>query len=182
MSLGASWAGDTADAPPEQLAAIIDTTPAWKPIIAALRALRPGGRVVVNAIRKETRDQSELLSLDYGRDLWMEREIKSVANVTRADVRETLDAAASGEHPRHRGRASARSGERGARGAARSGGMGVAYSRVSRLSLTTRILTDGRGDGGTSLDCRSGVDAVRAASKSKRSSVSTVSVAPSVIY
>jgi propanol-preferring alcohol dehydrogenase len=96
MSLGAAWAGDTGDAPPERPAAIIDTTPAWKPIVAALRTLRPGGRVVVNAIRKEARDQSELLSLDYGRDLWMEREIKSVANVTRADVRETLDAAASG--------------------------------------------------------------------------------------
>lgn len=97
MSLGAAWAGDTTAEPPEKLAAIIDTTPVWKPVIAALRALRPGGRVVVNAIRKETRDQSELLSLDYGRDLWMEREIKSVANVTRADVRETLEAAASGE-------------------------------------------------------------------------------------
>jgi propanol-preferring alcohol dehydrogenase len=65
--------------------------------VSALRVLRPGGRVVVNAIRKETRDQSELLSLDYARDLWMEREIKSVANVTRADVRETLDAAAAGD-------------------------------------------------------------------------------------
>jgi propanol-preferring alcohol dehydrogenase len=97
MSLGATWAGETTAEPPEKLAAIIDTTPAWKPVIAALRVLRPGGRVVVNAIRKETRDQSELLSLDYGRDLWMEREIKSVANVTRADVRETLEAAASGE-------------------------------------------------------------------------------------
>jgi propanol-preferring alcohol dehydrogenase len=97
MSLGASWAGDTSDAPRERLSAIIDTTPAWKPIVSALRALRPGGRVVVNAIRKETRDQAELLSLDYGRDLWMEREIKSVANVTRADVRETLAAAAAGD-------------------------------------------------------------------------------------
>jgi propanol-preferring alcohol dehydrogenase len=96
LSLGAAWAGDTGDAPPERLAAIIDTTPAWRPIIAALRALRPGGRVVVNAIRKETRDQAELLSLDYGRDLWMEREIKSVANVTRLDVRETLDAVVAG--------------------------------------------------------------------------------------
>ncbi|MGH7619932.1 MAG: zinc-dependent alcohol dehydrogenase family protein [Gemmatimonadaceae bacterium] len=97
MTLGAAWAGDTGDAPPEQLSAIIDTTPAWKPVIAALRVLRPGGRVVINAIRKETRDQSELLSLDYGRDLWKEREIKSVANVTRADVRETLDAASQGD-------------------------------------------------------------------------------------
>src|SRR5215831_3008507 len=97
MKLGAAWAGDTEAQPPERLAAIIDTTPAWKPIVKALRVLRPGGRVVINAIRKATRDQSELQSLDYGRDLWMEREIKSVANVTRADVRETLDAGASGE-------------------------------------------------------------------------------------
>jgi alcohol dehydrogenase, propanol-preferring len=52
---------------------------------------------VINAIRKEARDQSALQALDYARDLWMEREIKSVANVTRADVRETLDAAAAGE-------------------------------------------------------------------------------------
>ncbi len=96
-SLGASWTGNTSDPPPEPLAAIIDTTPAWKPIVSGLRALRPGGRLVVNAIRKETRDQSELLSLDYGRDLWLEREIKSVANVTRADVRETLDAACAEE-------------------------------------------------------------------------------------
>jgi propanol-preferring alcohol dehydrogenase len=96
-SLGATWAGGTSETPPERLAAIIDTTPAWKPIVCALRVLRPGGRLVVNAIRKESRDQSELLSLDYGRDLWMEKELKSVANVTRADVRETLEAAASRE-------------------------------------------------------------------------------------
>lgn len=96
-SLGAAWTGDTSDPPPERLSSIIDTTPAWKPIVCALRALRPGGRVVVNAIRKEARDQSELLSLNYERDLWMEREIKSVANVTRADVRETLAAAAAQE-------------------------------------------------------------------------------------
>lgn len=94
-SLGASWVGDTMDAPPQSLAAVIDTTPAWKPVVAALRALRPGGRLVVNAIRKSPKDENELATIDYARDLWMEREIKSVANVTRTDVREMLDIAAS---------------------------------------------------------------------------------------
>ena len=56
--------------------------------------LVPGGRLVVNAIRKERGDQGELLRLDYATHLWMEREIKSVANVARADVRECLALAA----------------------------------------------------------------------------------------
>lgn len=93
-SLGAAWAGDTTDRPPERLAAIIDTTPAWKPVVSALAVLRPGGRLVINAIRKERHDQDELLHLDYARHLWMEREVKSAANVTRADVRACLAAAA----------------------------------------------------------------------------------------
>jgi propanol-preferring alcohol dehydrogenase len=49
---------------------------------------------VINAIRKSSTDQNELLRLDYATHLWMEREIKSVANVTREDVRQTLAAAA----------------------------------------------------------------------------------------
>ena len=93
QSLGADWSGEIGAMPPERLAAIIDTTPAWKPIVEALAVLRPGGRIVVNAIRKETRDQNELVHLDYAKHLWMEREIKSTANVTRADVRECLEAA-----------------------------------------------------------------------------------------
>jgi len=94
-SLGATWTGDTTDGPPERPRAIIDTTPAWKPVLAALRVLAPGGRLVINAIRKSKRDQSELLELDYATHLWMEREVKSVANVTRSDVREVLEIAAS---------------------------------------------------------------------------------------
>lgn len=93
--LGASWAGGTADDPPEPLAAIIDTTPAWTPVVEALRHLSPGGRLVVNAIRKDDRDRAALMRLDYASHLWMEREVKSVANVTRADVRDFLAAAAS---------------------------------------------------------------------------------------
>jgi alcohol dehydrogenase, propanol-preferring len=92
--LGAHWAGDTTDEPPRPLAAIIDTTPAWKPVVEALPNLMPGGRLVINAIRKNGADRSELLRLRYETDLWMEREIKSVANVTRRDVREALDVAA----------------------------------------------------------------------------------------
>lgn len=88
--LGAAWAGDFAARPPAPLSAIIDTTPAWRPVVAALAALAPGGRLVVNAIRKNPADQDELLKLEYATHLWMEREIRSVANVTRADVREVL--------------------------------------------------------------------------------------------
>jgi alcohol dehydrogenase, propanol-preferring len=91
--LGAVWAGDTRDTPPEGLDAIIDTTPVWQPVVEALRCLAPGGRLVVNAIRKENHDQDALLKLDYPRDLWLEKEIKSVANVTRQDVSEFLELA-----------------------------------------------------------------------------------------
>jgi propanol-preferring alcohol dehydrogenase len=48
---------------------------------------------VINAIRKEINDRDYLLNIDYSRHLWMEKEIKSVANVTRSDVREFLDIA-----------------------------------------------------------------------------------------
>ncbi len=95
VHLGAAWAGDTADRAPEQLAAIIDTTPAWKPIVEALANLRPGGRLVVNAIRKEDADKEALLRLDYPLHLWMEKQITSVANVTRRDVMEFLRLAAA---------------------------------------------------------------------------------------
>jgi len=92
--LGAVWAGDTADEAPEELSAIIDTTPVWKPVVEALKNLEPGGRLVVNAIRKEDVDKDCLLQLDYPTHMWMEKEIKSVANVTRSDVREFLEMAA----------------------------------------------------------------------------------------
>lgn len=95
LELGAVWAGDTDEPCPEKLDAVIDTTPAWKPVIAALSHLRPGGRLVVNAIRKEERDKGALQELRYPEHLWLEKEIKSVANVTRQDVREFLDLAAA---------------------------------------------------------------------------------------
>ena len=94
LGLGAVWAGDTAERAPVALDAIIDTTPAWKPVVEALANLKPGGRLVINAIRKEGRDQDALLGLSYGDHLWMEKEIKSVANVTARDIAEFLLVAA----------------------------------------------------------------------------------------
>jgi len=92
--LGAVWAGGTEDESPEKLDSIIDTTPVWKPIVEAMKNLKPGGRLVINAIRKEKVDKKALLKLDYSTHLWMEKEIKSVANVTRNDVSEFLELAA----------------------------------------------------------------------------------------
>ncbi len=94
LELGAVWAGGTEDEPPQKLHSIIDTTPAWKPIVEGLKTLSPGGRLVINAIRKEKFDQDDLLRLDYSQHLWMEKEIKSVANVARRDVAEFLELAA----------------------------------------------------------------------------------------
>ena len=92
--LGAAWTGGIADRSPEKLDGIIDTTPVWKPIVEALHSLESGGRLVINAIRKLDEDKDELTRIDYGDDLWMERAVKSVANVTREDVRECLKLAA----------------------------------------------------------------------------------------
>jgi len=94
LELGATWAGDIEENAPEKLRAIIDTTPVWRPIVAALQNLEPGGRLVINAIRKEEIDKASLLQLDYTGHLWLEKEIKSVANVSRRDVREFLALAA----------------------------------------------------------------------------------------
>lgn len=94
LSLGAAWAGAIDQSPLEGLDAVIDTTPVWGPVSEALKRLGPGGRLVVNAIRKEETDKDVFLKLDYPSQLWMEKEIKSVANVTRADVREFLQLAA----------------------------------------------------------------------------------------
>ena len=93
LELGAKWAGAIEATAPQDLDVIIDTTPAWKPDVEALRNLSPGGRLVINAIRKEAGDKDYLLKLDYPLHLWMEKEIKSVANITRKDVEEFLEIA-----------------------------------------------------------------------------------------
>ncbi len=95
--MGAAWAGGIADRAPERLDACIDTTPAWTPVVHALANLRPGGRLVINAIRKEDRDKPALMQLSYHEHLWMEREVKSVANITGQDI--TAHLALAGEIP-----------------------------------------------------------------------------------
>jgi propanol-preferring alcohol dehydrogenase len=92
--LGAVWTGDIQDRPPRLLDAVIDTTPVWRPVVESLRNLGPGGRLVINAIRKEETDKRVLLDMKYELHLWEEKEIKSVANVTRQDVEEFLGLAA----------------------------------------------------------------------------------------
>jgi len=95
LELGADWSGDTGSEPPTTSRAIIDTTPAWKPVLAALERLEPGGRLVINAIRKESADRELMAAIRYEDHLWQEKEIKTVANVTRRDIAEFLPIAAS---------------------------------------------------------------------------------------
>ena len=92
--LGADWVGATGEAPPAKLNCAIDFTPAWKPVVEAMRALEKGGRLVINAIRKEEKDKDALLKLDYPTHIWLEKEIKSVANITKQDAEEFLPLAA----------------------------------------------------------------------------------------
>ncbi|HDN84743.1 MAG TPA: zinc-binding alcohol dehydrogenase family protein [Candidatus Aerophobetes bacterium] len=92
--LGADWVGATGDTPPQKINCAIDFTPAWRPIVEALRVLEKGGRVVINAIRKEEKDKEFLLKLSYPEHIWLEKEVKSVANITRKDASEFLPLAA----------------------------------------------------------------------------------------
>ncbi len=89
-SLGAVWTGRSGDQPPEKLNKIMDFTPVGECVRDALAVLERGGRLVINAIRKET----PVPPLDYAQYLWLEKEIKSVANVTRSDAEEFLPLAA----------------------------------------------------------------------------------------
>jgi propanol-preferring alcohol dehydrogenase len=85
--LGAEWAGDALGPAPEELDAAIVFAPIGALVPAALRALAPGGTVVCAGIH-----MSDIPSVPYA-DLWRERSIRSVANLTRADARELLDLA-----------------------------------------------------------------------------------------
>jgi len=89
-SLGAVWTGRSADHPPAKLNRVMDFTPVGECVRDALAVLDKGGRLVINAIRKET----PVPALDYADYLWLEKEIKSVANVTRKDAEEFLPLAA----------------------------------------------------------------------------------------
>ncbi len=89
-SLGAAWTGRPGDEPPAKLDKIMDFTPVGECVRDALKVLNRGGRLVINAIRKET----PVPALDYAEYLWLEKEIKSVANVTRKDAEDFLPLAA----------------------------------------------------------------------------------------
>ncbi len=88
--LGASWAGGPEDDPPGKVHCAIDFTPVGETVPRALRVLEKGGRLVLAVIRK----RNPIPPLDYAKLLWDEKEIKSVANVTRKDAREFLSLAA----------------------------------------------------------------------------------------
>jgi propanol-preferring alcohol dehydrogenase len=88
--LGASWAGGPEDRPPQKLNGAIDFTPVGETVARALAVLEKGGRLVIAVIRK----RDAVPPLDYTQLLWDEKEIKSVANITRRDVEEFLPLAA----------------------------------------------------------------------------------------
>ncbi len=84
--LGAIWTGNPEDAPSQKLDCAIDFTPVGETVPMALNILEKGGRLVIAVIRKRT----PIPPMDYAHLLWDEREIKSVANITRQDVLEFL--------------------------------------------------------------------------------------------
>ena len=88
-SLGAEWVGAETDKPPVELDRAITFAPSGDVVIAALASLRKGGVVAINAIHLDRIPQ-----FDYDRLLWGERQIRSVANMTRADARDFLKLAA----------------------------------------------------------------------------------------
>ena len=88
--LGAAWTGTAEDAPPQKVNCAIDFTPVGETVPYALRVLEKGGRLVIAVIRKRT----PIPPLDYARLLWNEKEIKSVANITRKDAQDFLPLAA----------------------------------------------------------------------------------------
>jgi propanol-preferring alcohol dehydrogenase len=94
VKLGADWVGATHETPPAKLNCAIDFTPAWGPVVRAMGYLENAGRLVINAIRKEKKDIDSLRQLDYSSHLWLEKELKSVANITRTDAAEFLPLAA----------------------------------------------------------------------------------------
>ena len=90
LKLGAAWAGSAMDEPPQKLDCAIDFTPVGETVPHALRTLEKGGRLVMAVIRKRT----PIPPMDYAHLLWDEKELKSVANITRRDVEEFLPLAA----------------------------------------------------------------------------------------
>ncbi len=89
-TLGSAWTGSPVDSPPAKINRAIDFTPVGESIRNALLVMQKGGRLIINVIRKST----PVPQLDYVEHLWLEKEIKSVANVTRKDAEQFLPLAA----------------------------------------------------------------------------------------
>lgn len=87
-SLGAKWVGSESDKPPVQLDRAVTFAPSGDVVVLALSSLRKGGVVAINAIHLD-----RIPEFDYDRLLWGERQIRSVANMTRADARDFLELA-----------------------------------------------------------------------------------------
>jgi len=95
-SLGATWVGAETEKPPVELDRAVTFAPAGDVVVAALASLRKGGVVAINAIHLDRMPQ-----FDYDQLLWGERQIRSVANMTRSDARDFLALAARiGLHPK----------------------------------------------------------------------------------
>jgi propanol-preferring alcohol dehydrogenase len=88
-SLGATWIGAEQDRPPVELDRAVTFAPSGDVVISALSSLRKGGVVAINAIHLDRIPQ-----FDYDKLLWGERQVRSVANMTRADARDFLQLAA----------------------------------------------------------------------------------------
>lgn len=88
--LGAAWTGRAEDDPPKRLNCAIDFTPVGETVPNALRVIEKGGRLVIAVIRK----RNLVPPLDYDELLWHEKEIKSVANITRKDTQDFIALAA----------------------------------------------------------------------------------------
>jgi propanol-preferring alcohol dehydrogenase len=84
-SLGAAWVGSEQETPPVELDRAVTFAPSGEVVIAALKSLRKGGVVAINAIHLD-----RMPEFDYDRLLWGERQIRSVTNMTRADARDFL--------------------------------------------------------------------------------------------
>jgi propanol-preferring alcohol dehydrogenase len=85
VSLGATWVGKENDTPPVELDRVVTFAPSGKVVLDALSSLRKGGVVAINAIHLD-----QMPAFDYDRLLWDERQIRSVANMTRQDARDFL--------------------------------------------------------------------------------------------
>jgi propanol-preferring alcohol dehydrogenase len=88
-SLGAKWAGSESERPPVELDRAVTFAPSGNVVVLALSCLRKGGVVAINAIHLD-----RIPEFDYDRLLWGERQIRSVANMTRSDARDFLKVAA----------------------------------------------------------------------------------------